>query len=169
LRKDYVAVFILLVGIVFLTTNGEFHRLTLNAEVAGNLLIVGACLSRGIDNNLSKFLSKKRDIVKVTGLKYFIGGVVLLAIFFLLGIDFSIPLVSIPYILSVGAISIAFSVLLFLFALREIGSMRTGIVFSVSSLFGAIFAFVVLRERFTPVQLFAGLVMLFGVYILYKK
>jgi len=169
LRKDYVAVFILFVGIVFLTTNGEVHRLTLNAEVAGNLLIVGACLSWGIDNNLSKFLSKKRDIVKVTGLKCFIGGVVLMAISFLLGIDFSIPLVSIPYILSVGAISIAFSVLLFLFALREIGSMRTGIVFSVSSLFGAIFAFVVLRESFTPVQLFAGLVMLFGVYILYKK
>jgi len=168
-RKDYAAILLLLVGVAFLTTNGEFQRLTLTAEMAGNLLIVGACLSWGIDNNLSKFLSKKRDIVKVTGLKCFIGGAVLLAISFLFGIDFNVPVVSIPYLFSVGALSIGFSVLLFLFALREIGSMRTGVVFSVSSLFGAIFAFVVLRETFTPVQLFAASVMLFGVYILYKK
>ena len=167
-RKDYLAVLLLLVGAVFLTTKGEFGRLT-PTEAAGNLLIVGACLSWGIDNNLSKFLSKKRDIVKVTGMKCLAGGTVLLVISFLLGISFSIPVVSIPYILSVGAFSIAFSILLFLFALREIGSLRTGVVFSVSSLFGAVFAFAVLREAFTLIQLIAGSTMLVGIYILYKK
>ena len=167
-RKDYFAVLLLFLGVVFLTTKGEFGRLTFT-EVAGNLLIVGACLSWGIDNNLSKFLSKKRDIVKVTGLKCFAGGAVLLVLSFLLGFSFNIPLVSIPYIVSAGAFSIAFSILLFLFALREIGSLRTGVVFSVSSLFGAVFAFVALREAFTLIQLFAGSTMLFGIYILYKR
>jgi len=103
----------------------------------------------------------------VTGLKCFIGGSVLLVISFLLGINFSIPLISTPYLLSVGAFSIAFSILLFLFALRKIGSMRTGVIFSTSSLFGAIFAFVTLRETFTLTQLTAGLTMLLGVYVLY--
>jgi len=168
-RKDYFGILLLLLGVVFITTNGEFDRLTLTKEVVGGLLIIGACLFWGIDNNLSKFLSKKRDIVMVTGLKCSIGGAVLLVMSLLLRVSFIIPVTSIPYILSVGAFSIAFSILLFLFALREIGAMRTGVIFSTSSLFGAIFAFVILREAFTLIQLLAGLTMLLGVFILYRK
>jgi drug/metabolite transporter (DMT)-like permease len=168
-RKDYLGILLLLVGVLFLTTNAEFYKLSLTKEILGNLLIVGACLFWGIDNNLSKFLSKKRDIVMVTGLKCFIGGLVLLASSQILGIRFNVPIASLPYLLSVGAFSIAFSVLFFLFALREIGSMRTGVIFSTSSLFGAMFALVVLREPFSPIQLLAGLVMLSGVYIIYRR
>ncbi|MDH5779245.1 MAG: DMT family transporter [Candidatus Bathyarchaeota archaeon] len=167
--KDYFAILLLLVSVLFLTTNGEFQKLTLTEEITGNVLIIAACLFWGIDNNLSKFLSKKRDIVKVSGVKCFIGGAVLLAISLILGVNFHIPTVSIPYLASVGAFSIAFSILLFLVALREIGSMRTGVVFSTSSLFGAVFAFFILREALTIVQMLAMLAMLIGVYILYKK
>ena len=148
---------------IILSTNAQFRSLTLTEQFFGTLLIVGACFFWGIDNNLSKFLSKKRDIVFVTGLKCFIGGSVLLVISQILGISFSIPIVSIPYILTVGAFSIAFSILLFLFALREIGSMRTGAIFATSSLFGAFFALAVLREPFSLIQLVAGVIMLFGI------
>jgi len=168
-KKDYFGVFLLIVGVILVTTNGEFQKLTLIEEVSGNLLIVGACLFWGIDNNLSRLLSKKRDIVMVTGLKCLLGGLILLAVSQLFKVSFHVPLASIPYLLSVGALSVAFSILLFLFALREIGSMRTGVIFSTSSLFGAMFAFAVLREAFSFVQLLAGLIMLFGVYVLYRK
>lgn len=167
-RREYLGILMLLIGVVFVTTNGDFQRLSLTENILGNLLITGACLFWGIDNNLSRFLSKKRDIILITGLKCFIGGLSLMALSFLLGIDFSIPLTSIPYLLSVGALSIAVSILLFLFALRKIGSMRTGVIYSTSSLFGAVLAFVVLRETFGPIQLIAGLVMLLGVYVLYR-
>ncbi len=151
-----------------MTTNGAFQNLTLTQNLVGNLLIIGACFFWGLDNNLSKHLSKKRDIVLVTGLKCFIGGSALLALSLLLGLSFDIPLSTIPYILFVGAFSIAFSILFFLFALRKIGSMRTGVIFSTSSLFGALLAFIVLSEPFTVIQLVAGLVMVFGIYVLYR-
>lgn len=167
--KDYLGILLLFVGVVFLTTNGEFQMFTLNTKITGNLLIVGACLFWGIDNNLSKFLSKKRDIVMITGLKCFIGGAVLLSLSVILGISFNVTFASIPYILFAGAFSIAFSILLFLFALREIGAMQTGVMFSLSSLFGAVFAFLILREAFSIIQLFAGIVMIIGVYFLYRK
>ncbi|NIP66749.1 EamA family transporter [Candidatus Bathyarchaeota archaeon] len=167
--KDYLGILLLLLGVAVLATNAEFQRLTLTEQVYGNLLIVGACLFWGIDNNLSRFLSQKRDIVMVSGLKCTIGGSSLLVISQLLGIGFTVPLVSIPYLLTVGALSIAFSILLFLFALREIGSMRTGVLFSTSSLFGALFAFGVLGEPFSPIQLLAGLTMICGVYLLYRR
>jgi drug/metabolite transporter (DMT)-like permease len=165
-KREYLGVTMLLIGVVFVTTNGEFQKLSLTENIAGNLLIVGACLFWGIDNNLSRFLSKKRDIILITGLKCFIGGLALLAIAFVFGVPFSIPLISIPYLFSVGAFSIAFSILLFLFALRKIGSMRTGVIYSMSSLFGAVLAFLILREPFSFIQLTAGATMLLGVYVL---
>jgi drug/metabolite transporter (DMT)-like permease len=167
-KREYIGILMLLVGVVFVTTNGAFQKLSLTENLLGNVLIIGACFFWGIDNNLSKCLSRKRDIIMVTGLKCFVGGLALLGMSFLLGFSFTIPLMSIPYILFVGAFSIAFSILFFLFALRKIGSMRTGVIFSLSSLFGAVLAFVVLRESFTAIQLIAGSVMILGIYVLYR-
>src|SRR5450759_4902904 len=151
-KREYIGILMLLVGVIFLTSNGVFEKLSLSENIFGNLLVIGACFFWGIDNNLSKFLSRKRDIIMVTGLKCFVGGLALLGISFLLGFSFTIPLIAVPNILFVGAFSIAFSILFFLFALRKIGSMRTGVIFSLSSLFGAVLAFVVLQESFTLVQ-----------------
>jgi len=167
-KREYIGILMLLVGVIFVTTSGAFQNLSLSENILGNLIIVGACLFWGIDNNLSKFLSKKRDIILITGLKCFAGGLALLGVSFLLGFSFAIPIISIPYILFVGAFSIAFSILFFLFALRKIGTMRTGVIFSLSSLFGAALAFIVLGEVFTPIQLVAGLIMLLGIYVLYR-
>ncbi|NJE77483.1 EamA family transporter, partial [Thermococcus sp. ES12] len=71
-----------------------------------------------------------------------------------------------PYVLTVGAFSIGFSIVLFLFALREIGAMKTGAIFSTSSLIGALFAFLILGENFTLLKAFFGILMFFGVYLL---
>lgn len=166
--KDYLAICVILIGVLFLTTNGQFQNITFT-EVAGNLLIIGACLFWGIDNNLSKKISKKRDLLLVTGLKCLIGGTALLILALIIGVNLYFPLNALPYVLSVGAFSIALSILFFTFALREIGAMRTGVVYSTSALFGAVLAFLVLGEPFTIFQLFAGLIMLLGVFILYKK
>jgi drug/metabolite transporter (DMT)-like permease len=114
-------------------------------------------------------LSKQRDLPHVVGLKCLSGGAILLFSALLLGVDFSIPLYALPYLFTVGAFSIGFSIVLFVFALREIGSMKTGVIYSTSSFFGAILAFVLLKEPFSIVQLVSGLVMLLGIYILSRK
>ena len=168
-KKDYFGIFLLIVGAIIITTKGSFQNLTLAQEIIGNLLVVFACLFWGIDNNLSKLLSKKRDLPHLVALKCLVGGAILLFLGLLLGVNFRISIFSLPYLFSVGALSIGFSIVLFVFALREIGSMKTGVIYSTSSFFGAAFAFIVLREPFTLIQLAAGLIMLIGVYILYKK
>jgi len=167
--KDYIGILLIVIGAIFVTTNAEFQKLTLTRGVFGNALIVGACLFWGIDNNLSRLVSKKRDLVLITALKCSIGGGALLLLSISLKLDFQIPLFSIPYLFSVGAFSIGFSILFFLFALREIGSMKTGVIFSTSSIFGAAFAFIMLKETFSVIQLIAGFTMFLGVYIVYKK
>jgi len=168
-KKDWIGILFLFVGVLFLTTNGEFFRLTLTQSLFGNMLIVTACLFWGIDNILSRFLSKKEDIILITVLKCLMGGTILLILSWALRLEFQISLSVFPYLISVGAFSIGFSILFFLLGLREIGAMKTGVIFSTSSLFGAAFAFLMLRENFSSIQLMAGFVMLSGVYILYKR
>jgi len=167
-RKDWVGILFLFVGVLFLTTNGEFYRVTLTSFF-GNVLIVTACVFWGVDNNLSRFLSKKEDLILITALKCLAGGTFLLLLSWALGLKFQIPLFAFPYLISAGAFSIGFSILFFLLGLREIGAMKTSVIFSTSSLFGAAFAFIMLRENFSFIQLLAGLVMLLGVYIIYKR
>jgi drug/metabolite transporter (DMT)-like permease len=166
--KDYLAILLILLGVLFLSTNGQFQDVVMTT-VAGNILIVGACLFWGIDNNLSKKLSKKRGLLLVTGLKCLIGGIALLVMALVLGVSIFFPLNALPYVLSVGAFSIGLSILFFTFSLREIGAMRTGVVYSISALFGAALAFIVLGEAFTFIQLIGGLVMILGVFLLYRK
>jgi len=169
LKKDYFGILLLVFGAGVITTKGEFQSLTLAREIVGNLWIVSACLFWGVDNNLSKMLSKKRDLPHVVAIKCLVGGAILLFLALPLEADFRIPVISLPYLFSVGAFSIGFSIVLFVFALREIGSMKTGVIYSTSSFFGATFAFLILREPFTLMQLIAGFIMFLGVYILYKK
>lgn len=169
MRKDYVGVTLIIIGAIFVTTAGELMNLNLMEGVIGNILIIGACLFWGIDNNLSKFLSRKRDLILITALKCLAGGALIIILSMLMRITFNLPLITLPYIFTVGAFSIGFSIMLFLFALREIGAMKTGVIFSTSSLIGALFAFITLNEPLTTTQIIAGLVMLYGIYLLYRK
>jgi len=167
--KDYLGITIILIGAAFVTTAGDLMSLEISTGIFGSLLIIGACLFWGIDNNLSKFICQKRDLVFITALKCLFGGLLLLMCSLFLGIPIFIPMIAIPYLFTVGAFSIGFSILFFLFALREIGAMKTGVIFSTSSLIGAVFATLILNEPFTLIQMVAGVGMLGGIYLLYKE
>ena len=168
-KKEWIGITLLIVGAVFLATNAQFSSLSLQEAVFGNLLILGACLFWGIDNNLSKFLCIKEDLILVTALKCLIGGASLLLLAYALHLSFYVPFTAYPYLITVGAFSIGFSILFFMVGLKEIGSIRTGTIFSTSALFGAVFALIILKEPITIVQALAGLVMILGICVLYKK
>jgi len=120
-----------------------------------------------LDTVLSKFLSRKRDLIFISGVKSSVGGFVLLIIMLILGINTELPLEMLPYALGVSVFSIGCSFILIYIAIREIGASMVGALFPLSSLFGAIFAFIILREPFSIMQGISGIVMLTGVFILY--
>ncbi|ASJ12667.1 DMT family transporter [Thermococcus thioreducens] len=164
-RRGAIGILFILVGAVVVSTE-SLVGVHLTEGLLGNALVVLASLSWAIDNNLSKLLSLKRDLLLVTSLKGLLGGSALLSLAVLFSIPLDIPLESLPYLLTVGSLSIGFSIVLFLFALREIGAMKTGAIFATSSLMGAVTAFLVLGESFTGIKAIFGMVMLVGVYLL---
>lgn len=168
-KKDYFAMFLLFLAAILITTNLNVSEINLTEKIIGNLFIVGGTFFWALDNSLSKKLSIENDAIKVASLKSLIGGtIVLLAVLFL-QIPFNITLAQIPYLLFVGFFSIGLSLILFLSSLRMIGSMKTIVIFSTSSLFGAISAFIILKEPISVIQVIAGIIMFCAVYLMSKK
>jgi len=167
-KKDILGFAFLLLGAIFLSTN-NFQNLTFNQNLTGSLLVILACFFWSMDTSLSKFLSNKSDIFLITGLKCAIGGSILLLICLTLKISFRLPINLLPLLLFIGLVCMSFSIVLIYLAIREIGSTRTGSIFSTSSLFGAIIAFIVLGETLKASQLLFGVLMLLGILILYKN
>jgi drug/metabolite transporter (DMT)-like permease len=167
-RKDILALTCLLTGTVFLSVN-NFQNIAFNPNIYGNFLVIASAFFWSLDTSISKFLSNKRDIIYITALKSIIGGSILLIISLIIGLNFTLPLNQIPILLFIAMFCLCFSLVLVYFAIREIGSTRTGSIYALSSLFGAIMAFLILKEPFTVYQIFFGLLMLMGVYILYKN
>ena len=167
-RKDILGFALLLIGAIFLSTN-DLRNLSFNQSLFGSLLVISASFFWSLDTSLSKFLSHKRDIIFITALKSGIGGSILLVLSLVLGLNFTLPLFRLPLLLFIGIVAVSFSLVLIYYSLRVIGSTRTGSIFALSSLFGAITAYFALGEPLTVLRVLFGILMLLGVLILYKE
>jgi drug/metabolite transporter (DMT)-like permease len=100
----------------------------------GSLLIVGACLCWAIDNNLTRKVSAN-DAMVIACLKGLIAGPVNLAIAWTTGAAVP-PARAIAAAMLTGFAGYGVSLVLFVVALRHLGTARTGAYFSVAPLFG---------------------------------
>ena len=110
----------------------------------GALAIVAACLCWAVDNNLTRKVSAS-DAVQIAGLKGLIAGSVNLAIALALGLP--MPEMSMALMAGVvGFCGYGLSLVLFVLALRHLGTARTGAYFSVAPFAGAAISLVTLGE-----------------------
>jgi drug/metabolite transporter (DMT)-like permease len=71
-RIGYIAMALVLGGVIIVTTNLQFDSSLLKTN-PGNLLIVGATIFWALDNNICRILTHRIDITKIIQLKSFIG------------------------------------------------------------------------------------------------
>jgi drug/metabolite transporter (DMT)-like permease len=114
-------------------------------SLVGPLAIAGACLSWGIDNNLTQKVSGG-DPVQVAMLKGLVAGSVNAALAIALGARWPARS-SIALALLLGFLSYGVSLTFFIRALRYIGTARTGAYFSIAPFVGAVVAIVGFREH----------------------
>jgi drug/metabolite transporter (DMT)-like permease len=104
----------------------------------GALAIVGACLCWAIDNNLTRKVSAS-DPIEIAGIKGLVAGSVNLGIALVLG--FSLPGVrTVALAAVVGFCGYGLSLVMFVLALRHLGTARTGAYFSAAPFVGAAIA-----------------------------
>jgi drug/metabolite transporter (DMT)-like permease len=133
------------------------------------LLIIGATLFWGLDNNISRILSHRIDITRIIQLKSFIGGFIILVLGLLLGIPVNINLTEIPYIFLLGILGFAVSLCFLLQGLSKIGTTNTMLILSLSSVFGLVLAAIILHEHISIFQIIAAVIMLFGIYLISRN
>jgi drug/metabolite transporter (DMT)-like permease len=129
----------------------------------GALAIAGACLFWGIDNNLTRKLSAA-DPVQIAAVKGLVAGAVNLALSLLQGS--AMPPASV--LLGAGLVGLAgygFSLVLFVLALRHLGTGRTGAYFSTAPFVGAVLAIAMLGDPVTLSLIAAAALMGVGVYL----
>ena len=165
----YLAVALVIAGIVVVTTDMELSSSAFDVQNTGNLLIIGATMFWALDNNLSKILSAKLDVARIVQIKSIIGGSILFLLVFLLQIPINIELEHIPNILLLGIAGFGASIFFFLHGLKRIGTVKTVMIFSTSSVFGLLFAALFLQEEISHFQVIAMAIIICGICILYKK
>ncbi len=132
-------------------------------SIVGPLAIAGACVAWGLDNNLTRKVSLA-DPLQIAMLKGLIAGPFNL----FLGFSISGMIPSISGILLtgvVGFVGYGISVALFVVALRDLGTARTGAYFSTAPFIGSVVALIVFREPVTAQLIVAGLLMAIGVWL----
>lgn len=127
------------------------------------LLIAGACLCWGVDNNLTRKLSSS-DPVQIATLKGLVAGTVNL----ILAVWQGATLPSTGIVLAVGVVGLlgyGVSLALFVLGLRYLGAARTGAYFSLAPFVGAILAIPMLGESLSVQLIVAGCLMGFGLWL----
>lgn len=164
----FVAVGLVLFGVTIVTTNLQVSSSTFQIN-AGYLLILGATAFWALDNNLSRIIASRIDTAKLVQLKSGIGGTIMLGIIFALRIPFQITSEQIPYLVLLSVLGFGGSLYFFLQSLKRVGTVRTVVIFSMSSVFGLVFAGVFLHEQLSPLQIIAIIIMLTGIYLINRK
>lgn len=132
-------------------------------ELYGPLAIAAACLAWGIDNNLTRKVSLA-DPVQIAMVKGLAAGPVNLALGIWAGGALP-PLSGAAAALAVGVFGYGVSLVLFVLALRHLGTARAGAYFSTAPFLGAVAALAVLAEPVTARLAAAGLLMGIGVWL----
>lgn len=133
------------------------------AGFAGALLVAGACLCWAIDNNLTRKVSGG-DATFVAGAKGLIAGAVNLAIGLALGGRLPAPGATVAAA-AVGLLGYGLSLVLFVIALRGLGTARTGAYFSTAPFIGAAVAIGAFAEPTSPAFWVAAALMGAGVWL----
>jgi drug/metabolite transporter (DMT)-like permease len=154
-RRIALGMFAIVVGGAALSWQG---RMSWGGAV-GPLLVVGACVAWAIDNNLTQKVSAS-DPVQVTAIKGLVAGSVNLGIGLTLGGAFPAPMRA-SAAMVVGCLAYGVSLVLYVLAMRSLGTARTGAYFSLAPFVGAAGGLLFLREPATP--LFFGAAALMGV------
>ena len=158
-RRIALGMACLVAGAIVLSWTGQPTM----SGLIGPLAIAGACAAWGLDNNLTRKVSLA-DPLQIVELKGLIAGPVNLGLG--LWVGGSLPALS-PLLIAgvVGFLGYGVSLALFVLALRDLGTARTGAYFSTAPFLGAVAAIFFLQEPITTQLVVAGILMGFGVWL----
>lgn len=155
-------------GIVIVSTNLDLAGVQFLQGLAGNVLIVGATALWGIENNVLAAVAGRYGAPALSKFRNVLGGSVLAGAIVLGGFEVKLTQYDVALVVLLG-FAVAGTTYFFIAALQRLGAIKMILTYSLSTVFGASFALVVLREQITPVQLLGGALIIAGVYLFHRS
>ncbi len=157
-RRLFIGAVAIVAGALLLSWQGEIGKFSW-----GLVLISLACFSWAIDNNLTRKISASDPFV-LAAIKGLAAGSVNTALALYAGAHWP-ELTNLSGAMLLGFVSYGLGLVLFIFALRYLGTARTGAYYGTAPFIGAIFATIILGTPLTATILIAGLFMAFGAWL----
>ncbi len=158
-RRVAAGFFAIVAAGVLLSWQGRFDT----PGMVGMLAIVAACAAWGIDNNLTRRIAHA-DAVAIAAIKGFIAGGVNTLLALSLGGALPSTLATAGTLL-VGFLGYGVSLVLFVLALRHLGTARTAAYFGTAPFFGALLALIVSGQHGDVLFWIAAALMATGVWL----
>ena len=158
-RRIALGMLVIVAGATLLTVTPNGGQ----GSALGSLLVAVACLCWALDNNLTRKVAAS-DAVVLAALKGLVAGSVSASLALALGI----PIPWFPSVASaaaVGFLGYGVSLVLFILALRHLGTARTGAYFSIAPFFGAVVAVLAGQDTVTWPLVAAATLMALGVWL----
>ncbi len=129
----------------------------------GPIFVALACVAWAADNNFTRKISAS-DPLQITMIKSLFAGIVNILLAFYLGAK-GIAIGNLVMVSLIGFLGYGMSIICFIFALRYIGTSRTGAYFSTAPFVGSAISIFLLAEPITNHFLVAAGFMAFGVWL----
>lgn len=156
----------IIIGMIFIVIGGILLAMphhTLRFHWFGSMVIALACLCWAIDNNLTRKISNAEALF-IASTKGLIAGIVNISIAFIIGVTLP-KWIDIGYSLIIGLMGYGISLVLFVIALRGLGTARTGAYFSTAPFIGAAIAILFFHDSTSIVFWSAAALMIIGVWL----
>ena len=157
-RNILLGMIAIVLGAILLSFGGD----TWGSQLVPSLAVLGACLCWGIDNNLTRNVSNG-DAASIASLKGLVAGPTNLSLALLVGATMP-PLQSVATLMTMGFFCYGLSLVLFIIALRHVGTARAGAYYSVAPFLGSLLA-VLFGATITWQLVTAGVLMSIGVWL----
>jgi drug/metabolite transporter (DMT)-like permease len=158
---------LIVVGLVIISTNLDVTNFAFFKGLAGNLLVLGSTLAWGVENNLIAVATKRFDASLLSKFRNLIGGGVLTLFILAAGSPLVFGYRDVLFLVLL-ALAIAGGTYLFIAATKRLGAIKMLLVWSSSTVFGAVFALIFLGEQITLAQVLGGVLILSGVYLFHR-
>jgi drug/metabolite transporter (DMT)-like permease len=167
-RRGYVALAGIAVGAFFVATQLRFGDVRFLEFLLGNVLLVTAAACWALSNTGSTVLLRRFPIVPLLAFQLLIGSTVLFPIAVGSGVPLGVPVSVLPVVLVLSLTAVVVFSVLFFYAFRTIGAMRTGAVLPSSALWGVLLALYLFPEQaLNEWQILGGALMVGSLVALY--
>lgn len=159
-RREYLALGGIAAGAFLVATQLRFGDVRFLEFLIGNAMLVGAAASWGVSNTASTMLVRRIRILPLLEVQLLVGAATLAPIVLLTGASLDIPLDILPAFVLLSLSAVGMFSILFFYAFRTIGAMRTGAVLPTSALWGILVALYLFpNETLSEVQILGGALM----------